>query len=133
MCQNPFNLWLNYFCSRKCTSKNLSKKIFFVKKKLESKKNLGHIFGSKMFWGSKTSFGSKVFFGQTIFLGYKNFFVNNFFVNKFLWSKNFLGQKSFWVKNFCQKDFGPYFFCLKKQVGLLLVLLGEVTYKIPDP
>ena len=80
MCQNPFNLWLNFFCSWKCSPKiicrnNLSKIICFV-------------FGSKFFGGQKT-FCTKELFGSKKILCQKNLGRKSFWVKKVVGSKNF--------------------------------------------
>ena len=126
-------------------------------KKIWSKilvKNFGQKFFASKYFLVKKIFGSKKFLGQKIF-GSKSFCQSKIF-----WVIKILGKKIFWVKKFWakkvwSKDLDPEFFLSKKTgrvkprwriydtlppensrvkcVGLLLVLLGKVAYKISEP
>ena len=88
------NLWLNYFCSWKCSSKNFGSRNFV--------KNSNFLFSK---FGSKTNFGKK------------NLWVEKKILVKFFLVIKFVGVKIFWVKNFGWKKFLVKKFWVKKIFG----------------
>ena len=104
----PIKLWLNYFCSWKCSQKNFVKNghktKFWVKKCCVKKFRSKKFVGSKKFWvkkifGSK-NFWVKNFFGSTKFLGQQNFWIKKYLGGKNLGSKTNFGSKNFLVQIF---------------------------------